>query len=401
VRALVVASCLSGVIALAGAPAYATDWTQFHFSAAQRGANPFETVLTPATVGGLDKRWTARWFQPPDPFCDVCTGSYRAIRGVTPLQVGDMSIVAFSYGGVRAYDSATGALRWSYYLGEGCCESVNNIAEANGVVYLPFGSDDHQNTSGGFVAIDGATGHALWGRGLNDSEPGGPVVAAGAVYTSGGDKLYALDAATGATLWRRRPWSLLCGACGLPTPAVGGGLVVIATSGLHAYSAASGTLAWKRSDCGGSTPALSGGAIYTSQGCKLDLSTGRLIWKRSIAPSGFVGGSPAVANGMVFHHAFDDYDSESSVIEARNAESGRLLWKRFAGVDARGVTSPSVAGGVVYMASDGSIRAYRATSGALLWRHFLYGAVLATPSIANGQLEIGTVAGRLYAFALP
>jgi eukaryotic-like serine/threonine-protein kinase len=61
-----------------------------------------------------------------------------------------------------------------------------------------------------------------------------------------------------------------------------------------------------------------------------------------------------------------------------------------------------VAGGVVYVGGrDGRIRAYRATNGAALWSRLLNGPISSTPSIANGQVEIGTDAGRLYAFALP
>jgi hypothetical protein len=141
-RALLVVVLLFAAAGWEGEPAFAVDWSQFHFSPSQRGTNPYETTLTPKTVGGLTKQWSARWYAPPDWFCDFCSGGYHQIPDTAPLQVGHLSISVFTFGGVRAYDSVTGALRWSRDDGEGCCDSGNNIAVANGIVYWPMGADD-------------------------------------------------------------------------------------------------------------------------------------------------------------------------------------------------------------------------------------------------------------------
>ena len=36
-----------------------TDWTKFHFDLANTGLNPYENVLSPASVGGLTLAWSA------------------------------------------------------------------------------------------------------------------------------------------------------------------------------------------------------------------------------------------------------------------------------------------------------------------------------------------------------
>src|SRR5689334_4342227 len=54
-----VSLCLAGFgLVLSAAPAPATEWLTYGFNLERTGENPFETVLTPATVGGLHQIWT-------------------------------------------------------------------------------------------------------------------------------------------------------------------------------------------------------------------------------------------------------------------------------------------------------------------------------------------------------
>jgi hypothetical protein len=55
-----------------------TDWNQFHFSPNRQGTNPFENVLSPATVGGLKVRW--KFFL--DKTFDPMFGSPSVVGGV-------------------------------------------------------------------------------------------------------------------------------------------------------------------------------------------------------------------------------------------------------------------------------------------------------------------------------
>ena len=65
-------------------------------------------------------------------------------------------------------------------------------AVANGVMYV--GSDDHK-----VYALDAATGATKWTITTGDSVRSSPAVSNGVMYVGSGDhKVYALDAATGA-----------------------------------------------------------------------------------------------------------------------------------------------------------------------------------------------------------
>jgi hypothetical protein len=37
-----------------------TDWAKFHFDLSNSGYNPYESILSPATVGNLVLKWTYR-----------------------------------------------------------------------------------------------------------------------------------------------------------------------------------------------------------------------------------------------------------------------------------------------------------------------------------------------------
>jgi hypothetical protein len=49
--------CLCSSAAASGAGSPPVNWPQLHFSADHRGFNPYETILGPATVGGLALHW--------------------------------------------------------------------------------------------------------------------------------------------------------------------------------------------------------------------------------------------------------------------------------------------------------------------------------------------------------
>ena len=306
-RAGVLAASLVAGIVLRSAPAYAVDWSQFHFSPSQRGTNPYETVLTPKTVGGLHRQWSAD------------TGG---MSWTSALQVGKKAIVG-SAGGLRAYDRATGDPLWTFASSGGVGHA---IAAAHGMVYAQADS---------FVAVDAANGHLLWSRDLQGGE-GGPVVVGGIVYTPDGGSLWALDAATGATVWKQTP-SQCCQV--ITTPAVAGGLVVVSGEfTTFAYHAEDGTLAW-RSDLGISfdAPAISGGSVYgefwgaQTSLAKHDLGTGQTIWRREISGRWIPGSTPAIASGMVFYHLHHDRSGShayDTMLIAVNARTGDVLWRR-------------------------------------------------------------------------
>src|SRR5262245_21257653 len=112
-------------------------WRQFRFSPDHRGVNPFETVLSPTTVGGLVLKWTFT----------ASAGVYSSAsvaNGVVYTGSDDFNFYAL--------DANTGALLWSFPTGDFVRSSA---AVINGVVFV--GSSDHH-----LYALNSATGALLW-----------------------------------------------------------------------------------------------------------------------------------------------------------------------------------------------------------------------------------------------
>src|SRR6266498_3731738 len=193
-----------------------TDWPMFKFGPDHRGLNPYENVLSPGTVGGLNVGWTL-----PAPrsvnsspavaggrvyvgaqdslyAADAATGA-RLWRWTDPLTQYVASPAVWrgrvyfgtDRGSVYALDAATGAQEWTYATGDW----VTAPALAGGVVYVG-------SLTGYMFALNAVTGHKLWSTYTGFAVFGAPAVAGGVVYVGSEytKSLYALDAATGAAL---------------------------------------------------------------------------------------------------------------------------------------------------------------------------------------------------------
>jgi outer membrane protein assembly factor BamB len=140
--------------------------------------------------------------------------------------------------------------------------------------------------SGGFYALNGATGAVAWSRQL-DTEPGttcpargitsaaavkpDPVTGVSTVYVSGARYLYALSAATGAVVWETG-----IGPPGLPSPDAYYNWSSPTVAGGHVYTGLS-------SSC--DTPLIRGGLAEPGQ------HTGQVLHTWHTVPSGSPGGS--------------------------------------------------------------------------------------------------------------
>ncbi len=368
----------------AATSAAAADWRQFRSDASQSGANTAETALTPATVGGLTPAWTK------------ALGDH--VQWPAPLVVGDETIIS-SVSTVAAFSTSTGRRLWSFSAPAGFLS--NPIAANSSAVFV---SPDE----GPAFALDLTTGVLLWQRDLGGSYGGGPTVTGGVVYMPGGIRLYAVDPATGAT-----NWSVVASgnaATNISTPAVSGGSIVVNTAfGVRAFNQATGAAVWTQTfgrfnDTG---VAIGDGAVFAAAGrqeVKLDLMTGDVIWRKWLRRGNDSVSTPAVGGGIVALHV-ERNDPRREVVIARSADTGERIWSvGYAAGNTRGFpeSSPAIADGVVYMGfMAGEVRALDATTGKELWASALDGDALSSPSVANGQLEIGTYAGSLYAFRLP
>jgi outer membrane protein assembly factor BamB len=168
--------------------------------------------------------------------------------------------------------------------------------------------------------------------------------------------LFALDAASGATLWEHPMPSGVTSS----TPAVSGGLVYIASGGdvasgrgfLLAVREGDGTLAWQApmGSRGDSSPAVSGGTVFTTSDDgalhAYDATSGAEMWTASTG-SFFFDSSPAVANGLLYVASGD------SVIHAFDVATGLELWHdTLAQGYSDSIPSPVVVNGFLYIGSD-------------------------------------------------
>jgi outer membrane protein assembly factor BamB len=195
-----------------------------------------------------------------------------------------------------------------------------------------------------------------------------PIIAYGKLYfATGRGKFFAVDAETGAQVWRKDLRRITAA-----SPAIAGGVVyqpLLNARGQNRARAPSYLVA-------------------------LDAETGRELWRFKAGAS---ESSPLVRNGVVYYGTFDDK------IYALDAKTGRVRWSFKTGGDVKG--GPAYWGGAIYSgAYDGKVYALDARTGKLRWRSSSQGGFrgrgnfYATPAVAYGRVFIGNTDGKMYAF---
>ncbi len=284
------------------------------------------STISSANVSRLARAWTFRLTGKAAaglPAYGSLTANPIVQRGIVYVQDLDSNVYALAL--------ATGKLRWEYQCNqpEKSGPGPNGVAVSGGRVY--------GLTPTAAFALDAATGRKAWVRGdLLRTGQGTfgiqPQVADGRVYLAsqygpapGGGVLMALDARTGAALWRFNTvtgpepgvHALGLGAGGAwETPLVGSdGSVTYGTG--NPYQTPAAAIAHPARD------------LYTDSDVNLDAATGKLRWFYQAVPDDF-----------------KDYDMQTSPISARtdgesvvigsgkmgdvyemNANTGKLIWK--------------------------------------------------------------------------
>ena len=196
--------------------------SQFHFDHCHTGYNPYEVILSPATVGDLVLDWQYRTN-------GEILSSPTVANGIVYLASLDHNVYALN--------AATGAKLWSFTTGNGVDSSP---VVANGVVYV--GSYDTN-----VYALNASTGAKLWSFATGNAIDSPPAVANGVVYVGSYDhNIYALNASTGAKLW-----SFTTGGAVYSSPAVANGVVYVGSYDQNVYA----LNARPALNCGASPPA--------------------------------------------------------------------------------------------------------------------------------------------------
>jgi serine/threonine protein kinase/outer membrane protein assembly factor BamB len=252
---------------------------------------------------------------------------------------------------------------------------------------------------GGVQAWEAGTGEQLWeltGAQIDfETHDTGPVVHGGAVYAWGEGQLYALEARTGAELWRY-PVGDTSVTGGVPVrtlPTDDGVVYVCAGSRVLALDAGSGAERWRfdapaailcppayqpeRGGAGGVYFADYLGTVYA-----LDVTTGDDRWRIATEPRQSTE-PVVVADGLV-------HLGSGAAMYTLDAVSGTPRW-RFAAGDSV-VGAPVASGGRVHFGSeDHCLYTVDAVSGRLSWKLETGGAITGTPAVAGDATGGGMV----------
>jgi outer membrane protein assembly factor BamB len=394
-----------------------SDWPMFRADPGHSGVST-ESAISTMTAPSLTTRWTAR----------LGTPSYNSPAVATS---GGRTLVYDGAGNhFYAYPAGGGAAVWSYTLPAGVAE--NSPAVAGGVVY--FGSTAGTiyalNASTGARMCSFSTGQAVLASPVvvDASDGSGPVVYDGTVPNSGSGAEYALYGpgnTHGActkdgefTSWAVTPdgtWS---------SPAYGMGanrvpLLVFGSKdrddSVYALNANTGALVWRYKTSNvaladvGAPPTISprgrngftDGVVYVTGKDKvvyaLDLATGTLIWKYALArgTNGDLAGTALVGDRVYV-------DSDTGVY-ALNATTGALVWHvlpQSTFFDSPAVTGPIGRQVLVAASTEGSVYALSLATGATLWTQKPDNSGFwGSPAVSQGGFYIAGLDGVLRDFA--
>ncbi|HRH49816.1 MAG TPA: PQQ-binding-like beta-propeller repeat protein [Panacibacter sp.] len=273
-----------------------------------------------------------------------------------------------------------------------------------GMVFMP-------STQGILFALDAATGNTVWQYAPYSHFVGTGCVANNIVYTFTDYPLaavHALDASTGNVIWidtfKTRTYSVSS------APVIFKKTVFInIQSKIYALDAQTGAIKWQQGLGGvaaagvASTPTVAGGTLYcgtTNSLAALDASNGNVKWSY---PTGVVvTSSPCVANGVVY---FTGNNGNSYAVDT----SGILKWVLPQYNDSYySSASPTYYNGIIYGTTHSYpystiLRALDANTGALIWKDSISvynssgGAEYADPSYFKGVIY-ERIVDSLYAY---
>ncbi len=286
------------------------------------------------------------------------------------------------------------------------------LAYAKGRLYVSLGF-------GELVALDAKTGAVIWRQKLGATGSGDPTVVDGLVYLVAGDDTgWAIDAENGRIAWQVVATSSVANILGAPAPAVTGKLAVFAFGSGEIVAAfrRGGLRRWDTSVSGQrpgraisrisdvtGAPVVVGNRIYVGNHsgrlAAIDAQSGERIWTALQGTEGPVW----PAGDSVF--AITD----KLKLARFNAATGDKVWE----VDLPGFVKdkprrrgavfahygPILAGGQLIVASnDGFLRFFSPEDGSLLYRAEVPGGAASAPVVAGKTLYVLGAKGKLYAF---
>jgi outer membrane protein assembly factor BamB len=159
-----------------------------------------------------------------------------------------------------------------------------------------------------------------------------------------------------------------------------------------------GRTVWRFPAASESSPlVVSGLVIFGSWDRKvyaLNARTGKLAWSTPV--DGEINSSPAYADGTIY------IGDNSGTLTALRVRTGAIRWKarsfsRFGSGREYFYATPTVAYGRVFASNtDGTVYAFGAGTGNLLWARHVGTYVYTAPAVWNKKLYVGTYDGKFY-----
>jgi outer membrane protein assembly factor BamB len=431
-----VGAALAGALAAAGAAGAATgaagaatgagttfyNWPMFGATPVHSNYSP-ETAISTANAASLASRWTAT----------VGTPSYTSPAVAMITSLGKAVVYAGGNNHVYAYPAGGGAPIWTFKLASGVVET--SPAVFGGTVY--FGSTSGTiyavNAATGALKCSFNTGQVVLASPVvvNAPDGSGPVVYDGTVpsSTSPGAEwaIYGPGNTHGACVkdWEFTGFVVSPGGSWSPpaygTDAEGVRLLVFGSKdtddSVYALNATTGALVWRYrtatvqySDVGAppaiSVPGRNGfadGVVYVTGKDKvvyaLDLTTGALIWKHGLAAGtnsskGDLSGAALLGNRV--------YVGSDSGVYALSATTGGLVWhvlSQSTFYATPSVTGPSGQQVLLIGSNGGGLYALSLASGATVWTQKPASGFWASAAISQGAFYVEGLDGVLRSYA--
>ncbi|PTV97291.1 outer membrane protein assembly factor BamB [Rhodobacter aestuarii] len=372
----------------------------------QRGGSASHGLMNAAIGQGLTHVWSA----------PIGQGQSRRYRiAAAPVAAGGKVFTLDSRAQLTA-TATSGATVWATDIaapGDRDDDATGSgLAYADGRIYATTGFAE-------LVAVDAASGAVVWRQKFDAGIGGAPTVADGSVYVLARDgSAWAIDAADGKVQWQMGGVPGKAGMSGVSAPAIAGKTVIFpfATGEMVAVERASGMGVWRARVVGGRTgrgytivsdltgdPVVVGNTVYAgSSAGKLgafDATSGMRLWG---ADEGAV--SPVqVAGGSIF------LISDEGKLMRLDASTGETIWsedlpyfvkdkiKRQNEIHVN--LGPVLAGGKLFVvSSDGLLRSFDPANGALIGQAEIPGGAATDAIVAGSTLYVVSRTGQLHAF---
>nr|WP_070958956.1 PQQ-binding-like beta-propeller repeat protein [Hyphomonas sp. Mor2] len=331
----------------------------------QAGSRASKAVGNIAVAAQLDVAWRA----------DVGNGSDRRSALTTPPVASSDTIYSIdSRQTIVATNAENGRRKWSERLESGNRRDGTGIGSGLGL----DGNTLVIASAFGFVAaLDATTGAELWRTQTEAPMTGSPTIKDGRVFvSSNNNEVLALDLVTGTVLWSDQAIAETARVLGSPSPAAVEDIVVAPYSSgeVIAYLASNGRRLWSE--------ALASVGQFTP-----------------ISSINDIGARPILGGGLVFAA------TQSGVLAAIDGRTGNRVWQQPIGT----IQAPALAGEYLFVVGvDAELACIKAGTGQVVWVQELErfkrpekqrGRITyAGPIVANGRVLVASSTGELIAF---